>query len=110
MRAKRKNNLGRFPRLHPALLLVNREIFNKYNMCFQNLYLDVLDIKQKHESKHRVLGDNGASFLYQCALAGKTIVNINMEEYVIHMARASTLSKKKAKGWSWFNGEFTDDP
>ncbi len=113
--SKRKKNvirdkyLGRFPRLHPALLTVNRKIFNTYDMCFQNLYLDVLDKKKNNESKHRILGDNGASFLYQCALAGKKIVNIDFEEYVNHMARASTISKKKTKGWSWFNDELTDD-
>jgi hypothetical protein len=106
---KRDKFLGRFPRLHPALLIVNTKIFKTYNMCFQNLYLDVLEKKKDNLSKHRILGDNGASFLYQCSLAGKKIVNIDFEEYVLHMARASTIDKKKTKGWSWFNEELTDD-
>lgn len=106
---KRVNFLGRFPRFHPALLLINRRIFTQYQITFHNLYLDVLDIKDGHETKHKIIGDNGASFLYQCALAGKQIVSIDFEEYIIHRSRVA-VADRKAKGWSWFNPEFSDDP
>jgi hypothetical protein len=109
IKIKRKDSLGRFPRFHPALLLINTKIFNMYNMSFQNLYLDVLDLKHRFETKHRVIGDNGASFLYQCALAGKNVVSIDFNEYVKHEHQVSAADKK-AEGWNWFNKEFSDDP
>jgi hypothetical protein len=99
--ARRLSCVGRFPRLHPALLAVNRISFQKHNMTFCNLYLDVLDIDGKHESRHRVFGDNGASFLYQCSLAGKQIININIEEYVTHKATVSVSKLSSEKGSSW---------
>jgi hypothetical protein len=97
----RQSYVGRFPRLHPALLIVNRNSFQKHNMTFRNLYLDVLDINGKFESRHRVFGDNGASFLYQCALAGKQIISIDIEEYVTHKATVSVSELSSEKGSSW---------
>ena len=109
VKTKRVNNLGRFPQFHPALLLINREIFNRHKMSFHNLYLDALDKKNGYESKHRIIGDNGASFLYQCAMASKQIVSIDFDEYIVHSSSVS-VADKEANGWSWFNKEFHDDP
>jgi hypothetical protein len=96
---RRQGYVGRFPRLHPALLVVNRILFSRHNMSFHHLYLDVLDIKDKHESKHRIFGDNGASFLYQCALAGKQIISIDFDEYATHRANVSVYKVPSGEVW-----------
>lgn len=108
-KAKKIDFLGRFPEFYTVLAVINRKIFIQNQMTFRNMYLDVLDIKEGHETKHKILGDNGASFLYQCALAGKKIITIDFNKYIIHK-RGTSVSDKKAKGWSWFNEEFSDDP
>lgn len=98
---KRKSFVGRFPRLHPALLLVNRRLFCEHQMTFRHLYLDVLDIKDGFESQHRVFGDNGASFLYQCSLAAKRIISIDIDDYVIHLHNVSVSSVSCDKSYHW---------
>lgn len=108
LKQKPVNYLGRFPQMHPALLMINREIFVRHDMTFHNLCLDVLDIIDGHETKHKILGDNGASFLYQCALAGKQIISIDFGEYIVHRARVA-VTDKNAKSWSWFNEDFSND-
>lgn len=110
VKAKRVNSLSRFPRLHPALLLINRQIFIDYEMTFRNLYLDVLDILERYETKHRIFGDNGSSFLYQCSLAGKRIISIDLEEYVSHRSRVAISDKKAKGGWNWSSAPSGDDP
>lgn len=102
-------NLGRFPRLHPALLVINREIFINYEMSFRNLYLDVLDIRQGQESEHRIFGDNGSSFLYQCAIAGKRIINVNLDDYIVHRHGTAAADTNIVR-WNWFNASLSDDP
>jgi len=96
---RRRGFVGRFPRMHPALLVINRMLFIRHKMSFHHLYLDVLDIKDTHESKHRIFGDNGASFLYQCALAGKQIVSIDFDEYATHRANVSVYKVPSGEIW-----------
>ena len=91
--------LGRFPQIIPVLLCVNRNSFNEYNMSFKNLYLDVFNDRDKQD--HKLFGDVGSSFLFQCALAGKMIVNIDIGGYVDHVGHVA-IAESGGNGWSWF--------
>ena len=75
------------------------------------MYLDVVDIKNGKESKHRIFGDSVATFFYQCAVAGKHVINLNYHEYVLHESRGSYGSARGGrKRWDWFNKGLKNDP
>ena len=90
---------GRFPQIIPVLLCVNRDSFIKYNMSFDFLHLDVYNTKDERD--HKLFGDNGSSFLFQCALVGKQVVNVDIGDYVIHR-RCTAVADYDAEGWNWF--------
>ena len=97
----KKRYLGRFPRLHPALLCINRKTFTEHRMTFRNMYLDVLDVRDGTEMNQKVFGDNGSSFLFQCALAGKQVVVFDLENYVQHKTTIAVNAASGKHGWSW---------
>lgn len=90
----------KLPRLFCGLLTVNRELFVRSEMLFKSMYLTVHDIVGNSRIEHRVMGDSGASFFFQCALAGKTVVNIDYRKYVVH-ERSASFRRKDLKGRNW---------
>ena len=107
-RPVKREYLGRFPRFHPALLLINRKMFTEDQMTFRNMYLDVLDARDALETNQKVFGDNGSSFLFQCALAGKQVVIFDLEDYALHKSNISACAPCEKTGWSWtsFDGPY----
>jgi hypothetical protein len=103
---------SKLPRFHPLLLMVNRDVFIECNMYFKNIYLEVLDVRHGIETKHRVMGDSGSSFFFQCVANNKKVINHHYEDYVLHERSGSFPRHLKVKKieWNWFNAKCEDDP
>ena len=95
--------MSRFPRLDPSFLIINTEIFKANNMSFRNLYLDVVS----DSGTSGIFGDNGASFLYQLALAGERIIEVDVPNYIGH-SKAGSYSSEESTIYSWYNGNLQE--
>tara|TARA_Y100000590_G_scaffold211779_1_gene239973 strand:- start:8900 stop:9850 length:951 start_codon:yes stop_codon:yes gene_type:complete len=104
----RNSSLGRFPRLHPLLLMINKEYFLDNNLRYGYSYLTVINHenikKDKIISEHRILGDSGATLLSSISESGGKIINIDYNDYVKHSLKGSygeaTASHSR---WNWFS-------
>ena len=104
----RNSSLGRFPRMHPLLLTINREYFVDNNLSYGYSYLTVSNYenikKDKIISEHRIFGDSGATLLSSIAQSGGKIINIDYNDYVNHGLKGSygeaTASLSR---WNWFS-------
>ena len=80
---------GQFPRFDPAFLWINGDLFTRLGMSFFNLRLNVFDTTLYGGANYKLLGDNGASVLFQAAAAGKTVINIDIRHHVRHEGRGA---------------------
>ena len=62
---KSKNErIHKLPRVFSSLILINRELYNKYKMNYDYLWLEVFDKYKNEWLSNRVMGDAGSTFLY----------------------------------------------
>lgn len=90
-------NRGKLPGWEPNFFWINGDLFTKLNMSFQNLRLTILNAASPNNSTFKLLGDNGPSVLFQAALAGKTLVNIDIRKYRGH-TRAQAIAVNQSVG------------
>ena len=104
---KNKNErIHKLPRIFTSLILINRELYNKYKMNFNYLWLEVFDKYKNDWLSNRIMGDAGAAFLFQIAQYQKKFVNISYKKYIQHSRKGSRPTKKKDfedKNWLRFD-------
>lgn len=75
---------GLFPRLAPFFILLNRTQYVEHEMRWNPLYLDVEDWTGNSWTDWRIVGDSGASLLYQLAEHRLKVINADYENWVEH--------------------------
>lgn len=104
---KYKNErIHKLPRIFTSLILINRELYNKYNMNYNYLWLEVFDKYKNEWLSNRVMGDAGSSFLFQIGQYQKKFVNISYRKYINHSRKGSRPTLKKDledKNWLRFD-------
>ena len=88
---ERRARRWRLPRLHPHCLLLHRELIARRQIDFQLLFLDVLEPGWDGDPQRagRMLGDTGASLVFQTAQLGLRVGNFPMDRYAGHLRSAS---------------------
>ena len=101
---------GKLPGLEPNFLWVNGDLFVLLNMRFQNLHLNIFDTVVYNGANYKLLGDNGPSLLYQAAIAGKTIINVNINRWREHEKGVGQSTDRGEHLLDWFDLDSRDWP
>jgi len=96
---------GQFPRLAPYLLLLNREAYVENGMRWNPLYLDVEDWTGESRTDWRIVGDSGASLLYQMAEHKLKIVNVDYTNWIEHEGGAWNPQLKRIN-WYYIGRDY----
>lgn len=103
---------GKLPGLEPNFFWINGALFAQLNMSFQNLQLNIFDTTIYGGQNYKLLGDNGPSVLFQASLAGKSIINVDIERWRGHAAHhvgQRTDPGERAVDW-WFATDLLEWP
>jgi len=98
MRPNNNERIHKLPRLFTSLIAIEKNIYNENNMLSKYLWLEVLSESKNEWLSHRIMGDAGASLLYQISMAGKKIINIKYKKYIKHARSGSRPKNKKELG------------
>jgi len=75
---------GQFPRITPYLILLNRKQYTANEMRWDPMYLDVDDYTMEPPTDWRIIGDSGASLLYQLAVNKLKLLNVDYTRWIEH--------------------------
>ena len=106
MKHSKSDRAHKLPRLFFSLITISREIYIKENMFSKNLWLEIFSENRSVWESHRVMGDSGASLLYQIGMAGKKIINVRYKKYIDHQrsgSRKLNSDNNSTKNWLRFD-------
>ena len=106
MKYSKSDRAHKLPRLFFSLITISREIYVSEGMFSKNLWLEIFSENRGIWESHRVMGDSGASLLYQIGMAGKKIINIRYNKYINHQRSGSrnlNSNTNTTKNWLRFD-------
>lgn len=106
MKPDNNDRVHKFPRLFTSLIAIEKSIYNNNNMVSKYLWLEVMNEFKGKWLSHRIMGDAGASLLYQISMIEKKIINIKYKKYIIHSrsgSRPKTEKEKHEQNWLKFD-------
>lgn len=95
MKPDNNDRVHKFPRLFTSLITIEKSIYNNNNMESKYLWLEVMNEFKGKWLSHRIMGDAGASLLYQISMIEKKIINIKHKKYIIHSRSGSRPKTEK---------------
>ena len=76
-------------------------------MLSKYLWLEVISEYKKEWLSHRIMGDSGASLLYQISMAEKKIINVKYKKYINHSRSGSRpKSQKEPNEQNWLKFDY----
>ena len=107
MKPNNNERVHKLPRLFTSLIAIEKNIYNKNNMLSKYLWLEVISENKNEWLSHRMMGDAGASLLYQISMSEKKIINIKYNKYIKHARSGSRpKSKKGYKEQNWLKFDY----
>ncbi|OUU19076.1 MAG: hypothetical protein CBB97_19785 [Candidatus Endolissoclinum sp. TMED37] len=107
MKPNDNDRVHKFPRLFTSLIAIEKSIYNNNNMLSKYLWLEVIKEHKKKWLSHRIMGDAGASLLYQISMAEKKIINIKYKKYISHTRSGSRpKSQKESNERNWLKFDY----
>ena len=107
MKPNNNERVHKLPRLFTSLITIEKSIYNKNNMLSKFLWLEVISEYKKEWLSHRIMGDSGASLLYQISMAEKKIINVKYKKYINHSRSGSRpKSQKEPNEQNWLKFDY----
>jgi hypothetical protein len=107
MKPSNSERVHKLPRLFTSLITIEKSIYNNCNMLSKFLWLEVISEHKKEWLSHRIMGDSGASLLYQISMAEKKIINVKYKKYINHSRSGSRpKSQKEPHEQNWLKFDY----